>query len=428
MADDGARGISGEANPARPPAPSGVSQASGSLQKSQASLGASPAKASPGEACSPSLKKDPAKSLGRPEEPGAATVPAGMDKKQGPAAPPAAAHDAKRGREAPPDRQADKPRPFPEIADPFLFPPTLYPGFQRHAPADFMLAGLAATYPGRVAWQAPDEPPRAATLPPRPPMLENLPENVEYVRCHPGSLAGNAAAALKPPSAGIDRIVDLRYFATPASDADACATLCEQLTGARPRYNAQGNYPFSVPGDTVIPPPPPMPRPTPSGIREARVLVLAGGGTSGPMEAMLADLLLRRKIILVGTPTAGRTARLGELKTNPGWWVIAGEIQPGEKSISLVGTGLEPAVNVATTREGDFLAWQRVERGERPSALLRAMRNGSLGEGRAADESAAPEGGPPDLVLRRAYDLALALRLQGQAPSAASDAPAHENQ
>jgi hypothetical protein len=303
------------------------------------------------------------------------------------------------------------------LNDRVLFPPELFPGFERQTPDELLLAGLAAKYPGRIV----RTPPALPAAPPvvRASVLVRLPNGIDYVRCYANGIADVSVPEFAPGATG--RVIDLRFFSTAPDSVSACVRLCEKLTGAVPRVQQLGEY-FSAEKPSVqgkgaeVESAPLFP-----------VIVLVNYGTSGPVEAMLADLQVRRKIILVGTATAGNTARYIPVDKVPGWWRICGELQSDSASRSLVGTGVAPRVRVAVSQDADLLAWQWVERGAGPDTVLRLSQQQSAAgtrkpespaPGANGNDAAAPVDAPAgtDLLFRRGYDILVALQVMADAP------------
>jgi hypothetical protein len=283
-------------------------------------------------------------------------------------------------------------RPRLNLADRSLFPPELYPGLERHSPDDLLLAGMAAQYPGRLTRTPPAPPP--APLRARDALTAALPNNIEYIRYR-----ANDNGAIPAPSARL-LLIDLRYFATGADSLASCVRLCENFAGTLPRFNLVGDYPSEGAKEITGKITPPAPD-TPA----RHIVVLVNHGTAGPVEALLADLQARGKIILAGTPTAGRTANLTPLKNHAGWWRITGEIQPAADPRSLVGAGVTPRVRVPVQPDIELLAWQRVENGDSPPrALLRDADSSPSKENTAQERSSDP-------ALRRGHDLLVALQI-----------------
>jgi hypothetical protein len=340
-----------------------------------------------------------------------------------------------------------------DTVDRTLFPSELFPGLERYSRDELLLRGLAAQYPGRVVYEAPASSPAVTpeTGPtPRRVRTATLPGGIEYIRCYAN---GDDEVPVPVPSSD-SRIIDLRYFSTGTASVTACARLCEKLIGVAPGFNAQGKYPLGeVPKSSATEPKRAVPL-TPkitvhveSGGLPAsavpRVFVLVNHATSGPIEAMLDDLQERGKIILVGSATAGRTAALAALKGHPGWQIIVGEIQLAHPRVqrpkrnpelSIVGIGVQPEVHVHATPQMELLAWQRVESGESPAALLRSMassvgapsssNSGNNTGGKNAAVSLASHHSAPDAPLRRAHDILTALQVMGEiAPSVTSPTP-----
>jgi hypothetical protein len=296
--------------------------------------------------------------------------------------------DAAQGYAAPKSTPPET-QPRLNLADRSLFPPELYPGLELHSPDDLLLAGLAAQYPGRIVRTPPSQPP--PPLRPRDVLKTTLPKGVEYIRFRTGTRENT------PTPTARFLIVDLRYFATGADSLATCVRLCESLTGSTPQYSLVGDYPADKPKEAAAPPPKDNPA--------RHIVVLVNHNTSGPIEALLADLQARGKIILVGTPTPGHTAIFAPLKNHAGWWRVTGEIQPATNPLSLVGTGAIPRMRVQVAPDVAMLAWQRVENGSDPRALLRDPFP-------AAREDTATER-ISDPILRRGHDILVALQVMG---------------
>ncbi|MDR2982582.1 MAG: hypothetical protein LBV12_10100 [Puniceicoccales bacterium] len=290
------------------------------------------------------------------------------------------------------------------LKDTERFPVELYPGINDKTQDEVMLAGMAVLYPGRVT-RTPLV--VTATDSARKPVSAMLHNQIAYIRCY-----GSDASLYTPAAGAKGVIVDLRYFGTSPETVSACVALCRKISGTSPVVKGLGDYPVPAAeplkvDDTAAP---------------ARVVVLVNKGTAGPIEPMLADLQAKGKVILVGTATAGATARYRQLDATSGWWTISGELCTGESKRSLVGSGVLPKVQVAVSAENDLLAWHWIERGVSPLVILRlSQSNGNNGSAEKKNNAAASEGDAgqsssdsvtgTDLVLQRGYDILAALQV-----------------
>ncbi|MDR2512969.1 MAG: hypothetical protein LBD01_04150 [Puniceicoccales bacterium] len=281
------------------------------------------------------------------------------------------------------------------IEDRALFPPELYPDLGSHTNDEIFLAGLAAVYRGRVV-RKPPAAKLAAKIPPRNAMSVKLSNDIEYIRCYAGGKV--------PEPKERARIIDLRCFKADIQSVAECTQLLERLIGATPRVSAQGDYPL---GAVVLPSAaalsPQQPGPAQNTPATALCVILVNKGTSGPIEAMLADLQSAGKVILVGSVTAGDTANYTPFKEYPSWLRIAGELQSASSTQSFVGKGVEPRVSVNIGFEKDLGAWLRVENGVSPETALGLAQTRRGANGNNND-------GLTDMVLRRGYDILVALQ------------------
>lgn len=270
--------------------------------------------------------------------------------------------------------------------------PELYPGLQEKSGDEIALAGLAALYPGRILQTPP--PTTSSATAGKKPLQATFAGNIAYWRFYQISSALPEPAS--PPRA---LIVDLRYLQTRPDQTIDCLNFSAQVFGVTPRLKTLGDYPLPTPSLATA-------EKTP-----ARIIVLVNHKTSGPIEAVLADLQARGKTILVGTASAGQTASYQPFENRPGWWRASGEIQTETLPTSHVGTGVIPQMQVAASPENDLLAWQWIERGATPESVLRL---GHLRETTTAsntDQPAAEDSPGTDLILQRGYDVLAALQV-----------------
>ena len=178
------------------------------------------------------------------------------------------------------------------------------------------------------------------------------------------------------------------------------------------------------------------------GSAQCLILALVNERTSGPMEAVLAELQAGRHLMTIGRPTSGRTASYRSIPGFPGWYAISGEIRPASAQ-SLVGTGLRPFIRVETDDEDERIAYdgfdpdrpltvlleQAIEKDRFDEArLIRDFPHSSgfpttprmppvtASTGAGEDEASAPEPEPVDEALRRAWYVIEGMRAFGRIP------------
>lgn len=253
--------------------------------------------------------------------------------------------------------------------------------FAEHSQRELVWRGLAALYPEKVL----TAPPVTFTgHSPAPPLQAELPRGVTYLRLYDPALAVEALEAVKNPQ---KLILDLRYCATPAPAS--FVTLVEELGQQHP------------------------------------LIVLVNGRTAGQLEVQLADLQAAKKILTVGTPTAGQTGTYAPVPGLDGFYVLKEETLTADGN-SLLGKGLTPSVAVETTPQADYLAYNLVERGTAVTAVLQMQAAAPpapvppLDEdatGANEEKSPAPATDRPlDAILQRGLDVIVALQVMGLLP------------
>ncbi len=275
------------------------------------------------------------------------------------------------------------------------FPSELYPEIKDKTPDEITLAGIAALCPGRII-PAPATTAESkkipAGLPLRKPLRVTLPGNIVYLCCY--SLADFETIPADAPA-----IIDLRRFSTGPDALEACAAFCEKLVGVLPEtvVVGTGSAGENCPAKNNAP------------ARDKRkTFVLVNQSVAGPVEAMLADLQARGKIILAGTRTAGKTAFYAPFPNNEKYLRAVGELRPASTKQSLVGTGVTPEIRVAVSEVNDLYALQCIERDNSPENVRQHA-------------AVSPENTEHscDMILRRAYEVLVALQVtEGMAASA----------
>lgn len=238
-----------------------------------------------------------------------------------------------------------------------------------HSQQELVWHGLAALYPEKVLTVPPPELPGHS---PAPPLKADLPRGVSYLRIYDPSLGLAMLDTVKDPQ---KLILDLRFCSTPAPKK--FLNRLDKLGEERP------------------------------------VIVLVNRRTAGEIEIQLADLQAKKKILTVGTPTAGQTGTYIPVPGMMHFYVLESEMLTADGQ-SLLGKGLTPSVAVEADPQADYLAYHLVERGTAVESVLQmqfAPRNGSGAE--------TPEKDPAttiDAVLQRGMDVIVALQVMGLLP------------
>ncbi len=238
-----------------------------------------------------------------------------------------------------------------------------------HSEQELIWRGLASLYPAKVL-TAP--PPTFTGHSPAPPLEADLPRGVTYLRIYDPAQAVNELEAVENPQ---KLILDLRFCATPAPLS--LLTLMEELGADQP------------------------------------LIVLVNARTAGQLEVQLANLQADKKILTVGTPTAGQTGTYMPIPGLDGFYVLTSELLTADGQ-SLLGQGLTPSVTVETDPQTDYLAYHLVERGTPVEAVLQMQ----LHAPPETDGEAAPaaEDTPMDAILQRGVDVIVALQVMGLLP------------
>jgi hypothetical protein len=253
--------------------------------------------------------------------------------------------------------------------------------FAEHSQRELVWRGLASLYPEKVL----TAPPVVFTgHSPAPPLEAELPRGVTYLRLYDPALAVEALEAVQNPQ---KLILDLRYCATPAPAS--FVTLVEELGQTHP------------------------------------LIVLVNRRTAGQLEVQLADLQAAKKILTVGTPTAGQTGQYMPIPGLEGFYVLTEETLTADGN-SLLGKGLTPSVAVDTTPQADYLAYNLVERGTSVAAVLQmqvaaptapATTPNDAATGVNEQKSSATTADLPlDATLQRGIDVIVALQVMGLLP------------
>jgi hypothetical protein len=288
--------------------------------------------------------------------------------------------------------QADEASVTPLLRDRGIFPVELFPGVEDLDESELLLEALQDHFPGRVL----DEPPARPLESRGEPSGREGDAGVSYIR------VGNLGKAMAWIQRGLTQsvaLIDLRYVHASLDDSIALGAL---LAGSDElAFDLVGQYgPADGPGLsdrlTVA-----NHDPDAGG---ATVIVLTNNLTSGPLEAVLAELQANRRILIVGTRTAGLTATHRRIPGNPGWYAVSGEIRP-DSTGSLIGIGIDPAIQVETDPEAEAAAYAGFDP-ERPlsTILEQAVEKERFDEARLLEEFT--RGGPvsriqatPDTVV-----------------------------
>jgi hypothetical protein len=297
--------------------------------------------------------------------------------------------------------------------------PALFPDAAARPPSEIELAGLSVLYPGRVLREAPLT--GDVGNEGRAPQVWELgrgdqPHWVTLVRIYDLGTAGPKLGELLTRA---NVILDLRYVSGNATDAESFAGILSKAGLASVPMQAAGalTAPADLPHGTVAEAHP---------LTAPPILVLTNGKTAGPIEAWLAAFQAKESLLAVGTPTAGQPGVYKAADATSPYYVLAGELQPGARSIA--GTGLQPRFPVEVMPEQNFRAYTDVEHGTEPATLLRRDTlttqaqiappgNAAPTANVANSQSAKEESGDP--VLQRAVDIVAALQLLGRMPASA---------
>jgi hypothetical protein len=253
--------------------------------------------------------------------------------------------------------------------------------FFEHSQRELVWRGLASLYPEKVLTAPPVE---FTGHSPALPLLTQLPRGVSYLRVYDPGLAVSVLKAVPPPK---NLIIDLRYCATPAPEE--FIWLVGQLG------------------------------------QDSPLIVLVNGRTAGQLEVQLADLQAAKKILTVGTPTAGQTGTYVPVPGLDGFYVLEEEALTADGN-SLLGKGLTPSVSVETTPQADYLAYNLVERGTSVTAVLQMQAAAPTAPATTLDDDAteakkeqspaATADLPLDATLQRGLDVIVALQVMGLLP------------
>lgn len=240
--------------------------------------------------------------------------------------------------------RADEASVPPLLHDRGIFPIELFPGVDQLDESELLLEALQIHFPGRVLDESP----------PRP--IENTGEptgregdsGVSYVR------VGNLGAALP----WIERnrsesvlLIDLRFVHGTLDDSVALGSLLagpselsfDLIGGYADASGLEETDRLTVSTDAAQP-------------GESTVIVLINELTSGALEAVLAELQAKRRILIIGSHTEGLTATYRRIPGYPGWFAVSGEIRPASTE-SLIGIGLEPDIPVEVDPDDEAVAY-----------------------------------------------------------------------
>lgn len=262
----------------------------------------------------------------------------------------------------------------PLLHDRGIFPIELFPGVDELDEHELLLEALQAHFPGRVLDESPQRP------------LENDAEptgresdsGVSYIR------VGNLAAALPWIERNLTEsvvLIDLRFVHGSLENSIALGSLL--AGGDELAFDLIGQYTsgsgFEVTDRLVV-----STDVTRSG--QVTVIVLINGLTSGSLEAVLAELQAKQRILTIGTRSAGLTATYRRIPAHPGWYAINGEIKPVSTG-SLVGIGLDPAIPVNVDSDDETVAYAGFDP-ERPlnTILEQAVEKERFDEARLLEE------------------------------------------
>ncbi|MEZ5278175.1 MAG: hypothetical protein R3F07_17470 [Opitutaceae bacterium] len=247
-----------------------------------------------------------------------------------------------------PSIRSDEGPAVPVLSDPDLFPAELFPGLEQLNESDLLLEGLHQHYPNRLL----DHPPPELIPTEGDPLLREKDGGVDYVRVRGLSTAlPSIQAALDEPVA----LIDLRYVHADLETAIALGALLAR--NDRLVLDLIGDY-ATVAGmeatDRLTV------QTEPADSSTSLVIVLVNEETGGPLEAVLAELQSRHRILSIGRTTAGLTATYRPLPGFPGWHAISGEIRPASLG-SLVGIGLQPSIPVDAEAATEKEAYDRFD-------------------------------------------------------------------
>lgn len=291
--------------------------------------------------------------------------------------------------------------------------PELFPGAEQYSAAEVELAGMMALFPGHILHGPPRANDPANTG--RPPKMAQLPRDVYYLRIY------DLAASLPQIEQCLNQqlvILDFRYVTADAASSEAFAGLLAKAGLA--------SAPLQGIGTIKEPEPLPAPKTENKDHSPPVVLALVNGQTSGPLEAWLEVFQEKESVLAVGQPTAGQPGKYEKYDSQPGYYIITGELRP--ESGSLTGVGVKPRFLVEVTPQQNDVAYFTVERGTVDiSNMLRHERTATTAAPAAATGNATSA--PPatqsvtvtteatDLVLQRAVDVVAALQVLGRVPA-----------
>lgn len=262
----------------------------------------------------------------------------------------------------------------PLLHDRGIFPIELFPGVDELDESELLLEALQGRFPGRIL----DVPPARPLESQGEPVGREGDSGVSYIR------VGNLGSAVPWIERGLTEtvaLIDLRYVHANLDDSITLGTLLAgsdtlvfDLIG---QYgSAEGLEPsdrLTVSTDTPL-------------ADETTVIVLINGLTSGPLEAVLAELQAKGRILTIGARTAGHTATYRRIPGYPGWYAVSGEIRPVTAG-SLIGVGIDPAIQVEEDPEAEAAAYARFDP-ERPlsTILEQAVEKERFDEARLQEE------------------------------------------
>jgi hypothetical protein len=270
----------------------------------------------------------------------------------------------------------------------------LFPSLNDYSDETIRLHGLAQLFPNRVLFEHPEL--AAAAQSQVATRVEDLPHSIKYIRLYRLDEAHIVLSELKAHPA---LILDLRFLKCNNTAVDSLGLFADFKQ--RQQLTTIGDCPddlnISIHG---LRPPQHLP-----------VIVLCNRETAGPFEAVLHQLQTNAAIIAVGEPTAGRTGFYH--KVAPHAWMLCGEIRPHEDT-SLVGSGLQPDIQLEIDAEENYLSYHLYEAGTNITQLLR--RDKLQSESNKVQDERESTFIKPDRILQRGVDIITALQTLQQQP------------
>lgn len=271
-----------------------------------------------------------------------------------------------------------------QLATAIELDPKLFPGIEKISDDELRLAGLAACYPGRVTFDAPElellgSDHEAACV-------EELPRDVTYIRVY---RLEEATTVLNQHRNTPSLIVDLRYLKSTSLGGDSLGLFAqaEWLPSIEAHGKAAADFLDAASSESTTE-------------RSQAVVILCNRETAGPFEATLEALQSNGAIMAVGEATAGHTGFYGRSGTA---WILNGELLIEGRS--LVGTGFQPRIEVPGTPEANYNSYHLYEAGTELKQLIRSE------QPIANDKKVADKPKELDPVLQRGLEIVAALQI-----------------